>query len=118
MKPLILALFMAGAAIAQTNITTFSLTKDDCSPKSMLMLFRPPGFVCAVSTTVLITGDASAYEVEIEFKRASGIISTERTFLKANEYKEAKWVIYEDGVKVLRVSAIPHFPANPETRIF
>ena len=118
MKTLLLTLVLAGAAFAQTAITTYSFTKADCSPLSPLMLFRPPGFVCTPSTTVMVSGSAPSYEVVVEFQRANGMWATERTFLKANEHGQAAWVIYEDGVRVRKVIATPQAAGLPVTEVF
>lgn len=118
MKILFLSLFLAGAAFAQTTIATFTLTKADCSPTSMTMLFRPQGFVCVPSTTVLVTGGAEAYQVEVEFMHANGQWATERTFIKVDEFGQAKWISYEEGIKVRKVTAVPQSAGVPVTTIF
>jgi hypothetical protein len=107
MKQLFLSTLLTCAAFAQSpQISTYTLTAQDCNPLSMLMLFRPQGFTCTPSTTVLITGSGELYEVEIEYRVKDGTPVTEHTFLRS-ESGEAKWRTLLEGVKVLKVTATP-----------
>ena len=119
MKTLLLGIVLAASALADgVVITSYRFTESDCSPRSMLMMFRPyPGFTCVPSSTVVIAGDAAAYEVTVEFTRANGIFATEKTFVKA-ENGVAKWVIYEDGVKILKATAVPQTAGTSVTVVF
>lgn len=119
MKILLSFIFLASASFAQTAITTYTLTEQDCSPMSPLMLFRPPGFVCVPSTTILVTGGAEGYEVEVQYQRSGGVIATEKAFIRADQFQQATWVTYEKGVKILRVTAMPfHQGTLPTTVVF
>lgn len=109
------------SAQTQPEITTYSLTTVDCDPiHSMLMLVRPQGFVCIPGSYIIITAQApvTIYDAVIQFQRANGTVAQEHTLLRV-ESGQAHWSIYETGVRILSVTAVPLVPQPIAiTRVF
>ncbi len=54
----------------------------------------------------------------VEFTRSNGMFAVEKTFITVNEFGEAKWVTYDTGVKILKVTAVPQAAGLPVTAVF
>lgn len=120
MKYLIALVLSLGVAVGQQHptISAYTLTEADCNPLSMLMLFRPTGFVCKPSVNVVINGlgpEVTGYDVEIVLH---GAPSPMRVYLPVFN-GTAEWHLDGNTSKVDRVSVIPQSAASPAiTQVF
>lgn len=121
-KAYALSLLFGIALLAQQTfptITTYTLTEKDCDPLSMIMLFRPQGFVCKPSVNVVIAGmgpEVTGYDAEIVLQHGKEDPITFRVFIAAVS-GEAHWNIAGSDYKVLRVTAAPQGATQPPTTV-
>ena len=119
MKLLVLLLVSIGAFAQSTPmISAYTLTDADCAPLSMLMLFRPQGFVCKPSVNVVVDSTdytATSYILDIVLQHASNDpqkMMVLRVIVPVM-LGQALWTLEGNSYRVARVTATPQVAGQP-----